>query len=147
VKIYLDACCLSRFTDDQLQLRIRDEATALERIFAQVRRGYLELISSEPLEDEVRRQPILQRRLEAETLLSLASKIVEVGDSVTQRARDLQSVGYGLYDALHLAAAESAGADVLLSTDDRFIKRAARRLGHPRVPVRNPVSWIKEQGL
>jgi hypothetical protein len=50
-------------------------------------------------------------------------------------------------DALHIAAAESARMDVLLSTDDRLIKRAARGLGNPRIPVQNPVSWIKEQGL
>ena len=64
-----------------------------------------------------------------------------------ERARELESAGYGLYDALHLAAAESAGAEVLLSTDDRFVNRAARRFGNPRIPVRNPVSWIKEQSL
>lgn len=45
------------------------------------------------------------------------------------------------------AAAESAAADVLLTTDDRFLKRTARKLGNPRIPVQNPLSWIKEQGL
>ena len=52
-----------------------------------------------------------------------------------------------VFDALRLAAAESAGADVLLSIDDRLIKRAARGVGTPRIPVRNPVSWSKEQGV
>ena len=56
-------------------------------------------------------------------------------------------LGYGPFDALHLAAAESAGADVLLTTDDRLLKRTARKLGNPRIPVQNPLSWIKEQGL
>ena len=59
---------------------------------------------------------------EVETLLSLAAHTVKVDHSVTQRARDLDAAGYALFDALHLAAAESAGADVLLS-------------------------WSKEQGL
>ncbi len=36
--------------------------------------------------------------------------------------------------ALHLAA-ESAGAKVLLSTDDRFVKRVTRGDGQPRVPA------------
>jgi len=146
VKVYLDACCLSRLTDDQSQARIREEAEAVEYVFARVRVGMVDLISSEALEDEVRRTPIPQRRLEAETLLSLASSTADVDDAVAQRARDLAAFGYGLFDALHLAAAESAGAGVLLSTDDRLIKRAGRGLGSPRIPVRNPVSWIKEQG-
>ena len=111
MKVYLDACCLSRLTDDQSQPRIH-----------------------------------MERRLEAETLLSLASKIVSVDDSVARRARTLVGLGYGPFDALHIAAGELARVDVLLSTDDRLIKRAARGLGNPRIPVRNPVSWIKEQG-
>jgi predicted nucleic acid-binding protein len=147
VRVYLDACCLSRLTDDQSQPRIREEAEAIERVFAKVRLGVMELISSEALEDEARRTPGMERRLEVETLLSLASSTVEVNDAIAERARELGTAGYSLFDALHLAAAESAGADVLLSTDDRLIKRAARGMGNPRIPVRNPVSWSKEQRL
>jgi len=147
VKVYLDACCLSRLTDDQAQPRIREEAEAIERVLTQVRLGLSDLISSEALEDEARRNPSMERRLEVETLLSLAAYTVEVDDSVTQRARDLGAAGYGPFDALHFAAADSAGADVLLSTDDRLIRQAARGVGAPRIPVRKPVSWSKEQGL
>jgi predicted nucleic acid-binding protein len=147
VKVFLDACCLSRLTDDQSQARIREEAEAIERILAGVRLGTVELISSEALEDEARRTPSIERRLELETLLSLASNTVEVGDAIAQRSQELASAGYGPFDALHLAAAESAGVDVLLSTDDRLIKRVARGMGNPRIAVRNPVSWSKEQGL
>lgn len=147
MKVYFDACCLSRLTDDQTQPRIREEAEAIEWVLTQVRLGLVDLISSEALEDEARRNPSMERRLEVATLLSLAGQAVEIDDEVTQRARDLGAFGYGLFDALHLAAAESAGADVLLSTDDRLIKRAARGVGAPRIPVRNPVSWSKEQGL
>lgn len=147
MKVYFDVCCLSRLTDDQTQPRIREEAEAVERVLTQVRLGLVDLIASEALEDEARRNPSWERRMEVGTLLSLGAHTVEVDDEVTQRARDLVAAGYGLFDALHLAAAESAGADVLLSTDDRLIKRAARGVGTPRIPVRNPVSWSKEQGL
>ena len=116
MKVYLDACCLSRLTDDQSQTRIREEAEAVEHILALVRVGTVDRISSEALEDEVRRAPTLKRRLEAETLLTLASTTAEVDGAIAQRARDLAAFGYGLFDALHLAAAESAGAEVLLST-------------------------------
>ena len=100
----------------------------------------MDLISSEALEDEARRNPSMERRLEAETFLSLAVTTVEIDDTVARRAQRLAGLGYGPFDALHIAAAESASVDVLLSTDDRLIKRAARGLGNPRIPVRNPVS-------
>jgi len=145
VKVYLDACCLSRLTDDQSQARIRAEAEAVERTFMLIRIGQAQLISSEALEDEVRRTPSIERRLEAEALLSLASVRVVIDVEVAQRARNLASIGYGVFDALHLAAAESAGAEIMLSTDDRLIRRAQRKAGSPRIPVRNPVSWIQEQ--
>ena len=147
MKVYLDACCLSRLTDDQSQTRIREEAEALEQILAGVRRGTVELLSSEALDDEVRRNPSTERRVEAQTTLSLAVTSIEIDEAIAVRARNLVGLGYGPFDALHLAAAESVGADVLLTTDDRLLKRTARRLGNPRIPTRNPLSWIKEQGL
>jgi len=44
-----------------------------------------------------------------------------------------------------LSSAEAGKADVLLTTDDRFLKRAARGIGSPRVLVLNPVNWLREQ--
>ena len=84
--VYLDACCLSRLTDDQSQARIREEAESIHRVF-----------------------------------LYLALATVEIDDEVAHRAQSLVGLGYGPFDALHIAAAESAGVD--------------------------PVSWSKEQGL
>ena len=147
MKVYLDACCLSRLTDDQSQARIREEAEAVEQVLLGVRRGTFALLSSEALDNEVQRNPSMERRVEAQTTLSLAATSIEIDEAIAVRARSLVGLGYGTFDALHLAAAESAGADVLLTTDDRLLKRAARKLGNPRIPLRNPLSWIKEQGL
>ena len=147
MKVYLETCCLSRLTDDQSQARIREEAEAVEQILAGVRRGTVELLSSDALDDEVRRNRSTERRVEAQTTLSLAVTSIEIDEAIAVRARSFVGLGYGPFDALHLAAAESAGADVLLTTDDRLLKRTARRLGNPRIPIRNPLSWIKEQGL
>ncbi|NCQ94607.1 MAG: type II toxin-antitoxin system VapC family toxin [Microcystis aeruginosa W11-06] len=40
-------------------------------------------------------------------------------------------LGFKFYDALHLAFAEAGGADVLLTTDDRLLRKAQqiRRAG------------------
>lgn len=147
MRVYLDACCLSRLTDDQSHSRIREEARAVEQVLAGVRRGAVTLFSSEALEEEVRRNPFMQRRVEAQTILGLALRRIEIDEAIAARARILAEFGYGGFDALHLAAAEAAAVDVLLTTDDRMLKRIGRKAGNPGVPVRNPVSWIKEQGL
>ena len=105
----------------------------------------IDLISSEALDDEVRRNPYTERRVEAQTILSLAVLSVEIDEPIISRARRLGVLGYGPFDALHIAAAESASVSALLTTDDRLLKRAVRKLGAPRIPVLNPVSWIKEQ--
>jgi hypothetical protein len=80
----LDVGCLTRFTDDQTQARIREEAAAIGR------------------------NPSLERRLEVEAFLTLASGTVEIDKGVASRAHELVALGYGLYDALHVNAAESA---------------------------------------
>jgi predicted nucleic acid-binding protein len=101
----------------------------------------------EALAEEIRRNPSAERRIESETLLAMASKAAEIDDRIADRANELQSFGYGAFDALHLAAAEAARVDVLLSTDDQFVRRASHGAGHPRVTVRNPLSWVREQRL
>ena len=50
-----------------------------------------------------------------------------------------------LVTVLSMLCAEAGVADVLLTTDDRFVGRAGRGLGSPRVRVLNPVAWLREQ--
>lgn len=144
MRIYLDSCCVNRLTDQQSQPRIREESEAIERILGSVRQGQIQWLSSEALIDEIEMSPQIARRRGNRALLALSSEVIETGDQILERARELQAVGYGAFDALHLASAETGGADVLLTTDDKFAKRAFRGDGAPRVPVRNPVSWWKD---
>ena len=76
--IYLDACRLSRLTDDQTQRRIREEAEAIERILAQTQAGVWAMVSSEALAEEVSRIRSAERRIAVEALLSLATRSVEL---------------------------------------------------------------------
>jgi predicted nucleic acid-binding protein len=142
-KIYLDACCLNRLTDDQSQQRIREEAEAVELILRRTHSGEVQWISSEALADEINRNPHMERRLENAALLKLAIQIISVDQETAGRAKHFEAAGYGAFDALHLACAEAAQVDVLLTTDDGFVRKASRRDGNPRVRVRNPVSWSK----
>jgi predicted nucleic acid-binding protein len=145
VRIYLDACCLNRLTDDQSQPRIAEEAEAVEQILRLLRAKTIEWLSSTALQAETSNNPDAERRYEVEVLLSLATSTIPLDSHIIDRAKELEAIGYGAFDALHLSSAEAGLADVLLTTDDRFLKRATRTVGSPRVRVLNPVEWLREQ--
>ena len=44
-------------------------------------------------------------------------------------------------DGLHVAAAEAASCDYLLTTDDKFLRRAARAVDAIHVKVLNPFDY------
>jgi predicted nucleic acid-binding protein len=69
---------------------------------------------------------------------------VGIGAKEERRAKELQAAGFQLFDALHIACAESARADVFLSTDDRLLKLAKRLSKRLRIRVENPLVWVEE---
>jgi predicted nucleic acid-binding protein len=138
---------LNRLTDDQSQRRIAEEAEAVEQILRLLRAKTIEWLSSTALVAETNSNPDQERRYEVGALLLLAKETIPLDGRIIQRAKELEAFGYGAFDALHLSNAEAGNAEVLLTTDDRFIKRAARAVGSPRIRVLNPVEWLREQGL
>jgi len=147
LRIYLDACCLSRLTDDQSQPRIAEEAEAVEQILQLLRANAIEWTSSVVLRAETSNNPDVERRRSVEVLLSLATHTIPLDGRIVQRAKELEAVGFGAFDSLHLSSAEAGTADVLLTTDDGFVKKAATDVGAPCVRVLNPVEWLREQRL
>ena len=147
MRLYLDACCLNRLTDDQSQARIRNEAEAVETILRAVREGKATWVSSTALEIEVSRNPDTDRRHDVVALLAFANEVVVPRPRSAERAAFLQTLGFDPFDALHLACAEQGQADVFLTTDDDLTRRAGRHSNELRTRVRNPVSWNQEAGL
>jgi predicted nucleic acid-binding protein len=145
-KIYLDACALNRLTDDQSQPRTRSEAEAVEKVLYLVWKGEAEWMASIVLEAEIRRNPDRERRNDALKLISLAGKVLRPHSVSIERARALEALGYGAFDALHLACAEQGFVDAFLTTDDRLIRQVGRDLGKPTMRVLSPVNWVQEVG-
>jgi predicted nucleic acid-binding protein len=123
---------------------VRAEAEAVEHIMRIVREGLATWVSSTVLNIELSRNPDPDRRRDAEALLSFANEIVVPKSAQADRARQIEAQGFSPFDALHLASAEQAGADVFLTTDDGLLRRARRSLGLLHIRVENPVSWYEE---
>lgn len=143
-KIYFDTCCINRPFDDQTQVRVRLESEAILGILGRVENGKWEWVGSEVLMDEIEQMPDSQRMSRVKLLSSFVREIVEIDEKEVERAKELQKEGFQIFDALHLACAESAKVDVFLSTDDRLLKQAKRVLERLRVRVENPLTWIEE---
>lgn len=144
MRVYLDNCCLSRPFDDQTQVRVRTEAEAILAVLQRVRRGEWTMIGSDALDDEISaiRDPV--RRGRTRRLASHASEHVPADADRMRRGKLLEAMGFRGYDSLHIACAEAAGADVLLTTDDAFVRRARRLKNLLGVRVANPLTWLNE---
>lgn len=143
-KIYLDTCCLNRPFDDQTQERIRLESEAVLAILSRIEKGEWDWVGSEVLMDEIEQTPDTQKLSRARLLSGFIKQKVEIGEKEAKRAKDLKKEGLQAFDALHLACAESAKADVFLSTDDRLLRLTKRISKRLKIRVMNPLAWVEE---
>ena len=143
MRIYLDVSCLNRPFDDQTQSRIRLESEAVILILEGIDAGRWEEVSSRMAELEVRaiRDEIRRRRV-AELL---PEGRMELTGPVFARARLLVTSGFKAADALHIATAEAHQADVLLTCDDRLLRRGRQLADELNIELANPVDCLKEQ--
>jgi predicted nucleic acid-binding protein len=145
VRIYLDACCLCRPFDDHGIDRNRLESEAIVMILDHVHRGEWELVGSETLDWELNSIPDWELRELVAGFRSLESESLGISIAIQERSEELLGFGFKPTDALHIACAESGNCDVLLTTDDRFLKAARRNADQINVRVENPLQWISEQ--
>jgi predicted nucleic acid-binding protein len=144
VKVYLNVSCLNRPFDDLEQARIRLEAAAVGMILERMDEGRWAHVSSEIAVIEIDANPDPQRRARVRLLLPEPRNRLPLTPPIFARATALEKLGFKPADALHVAAAEEAAADVLLTCDDRFCRTAQRHRKSLRVTVRNPIDWLQE---
>ena len=75
-------------------------------------------------------------------LYTSTSIYIEISDDIIRRAKELQKFNIKSFDALHLASTELGGADVLLTTDKKFLNRALN--SDTNIKISNPVIWLTE---
>lgn len=133
MRIYMDTCCYKRPFDDQTQDRIYLETEIILSIVAKCDRGEWVLLASEVLEYEFSNDKNIERGQYMIALYCNDSNAYPLTDDIKQRANEFQKNGVKLIDSLHLATAEYANADVLLTVDDQFFNSAKRTDSQMRV--------------
>ncbi|XOF32743.1 MAG: PIN domain-containing protein [Candidatus Electrothrix sp. YB6] len=69
---------------------------------------------------------------------------MKLDDDIYALAEKLKHLGIKSYDALHLCCAKKAGADVLLSTDDKLVKKSQKNKDVLDITVDNPLNWLRK---
>lgn len=141
--LYLDLNCFNRPFDDQQQDRIARETAAVFSVLQRIIDGVDHLAWSAVLEFENAQHPLTERRTEIAQWGHRALVNVGTSERVSARAQELTTAGAGALDAAHVACAEAAACDCLLTCDDRLV-RLARRVDLA-VRVQNPVAYVEEQ--
>lgn len=144
MRIYLNVSSLNRPFDDQEQVRIRLEAAAVGMILDRIDDGDWVHVSSEMAGIEIEANPDAERQARAKMLLPEANSIVMLTPEIFTRSEELQKFGFKPADAVHVAAAESAEVDILLSCDDQFCRTGRRCARKLRVRIDNPLAWLDE---
>lgn len=143
MKVYLDNCSLQRPLDSRTSTRIALEAEAILSTLALLESGSIGWISSEVLLFEIERGPSDARREYALAVLSRARVFTRLSERAEKRAAQFVAVGVKPLDALHLASAEEARADLFCTCDDRFLQKAKAIADLQMLPV-SPIELIRE---
>jgi len=140
--IYFDSCCYCRPYDDQTKTKIRAETSAIFDVIRKCRMeghriiGSLAIISElEQIDDDDEKRDAVMN-----FYFDTVDGDVRLSAQNYTRSDILEADGLGDMDSLHLAAAETAGATFLLTTDKNFIKICANK-NLSIVKVINPLNF------
>lgn len=143
MKVYLDNCCYNRPFDDQTQERIHLESEAILTILKKGQLREYEIIGSEILELEMERMQDTDKKQKVKELYEVADTIILYTEGIRKRSKDIMEKSkIRTFDSLHIATAEIADAAVMLTTDDRLEKMAAKL--DLKVRVMNPLIFAWE---
>lgn len=124
--VYLDMCCFNRPYDDQSQTRIRLETEAKLLIQENVREGQCKLAWSAVLDFECSKNPYPEHKQAIFHWRKLSGTFVTLTPTIITKAKDLEGSGIARFDALHVACALAAEADLFVTTDDRLLKKCRK---------------------
>ena len=143
MKVYLDNCCYNRLFDDRSNIKNYLEREAVLIIMQKAFDNELQIVGSDILRVEMSKISNEDKRYNVEGLYrSLVIDSVKATCEVGQRAVQIsEASNIRNFDSLHLASAE-IGADILLTTDMKFLKNSQRI--STKIAVKNPIEFVME---
>ena len=143
MRIYLDNCCFNRPFDDQTQERIHLESEAILTILKHGQLGEYSIVGSDILKLEIDRMHDDIKKYGVKELYDVVVENISYTESIRSRAQEIMAESkIRTFDSLHIAAAEAAAVDVLLTTDDKLEKMASKL--QLKVKVMNPLKFAWE---
>jgi predicted nucleic acid-binding protein len=139
--VYLDNCCYSRLTDKDASPDMAAEAAKIRAIINnRLVDGYV-IVGGFAVSIEIGNNPDDVTRMASKRLYDkIIIDEVKKSAQIIARAAKLQTMGLREMDSFHLAGAEEAGADYLVTVDKDFIKKCARS-NITAVKVINPLDF------
>ncbi len=109
----------------------------LSLVLTLIESGEAKLIRSPVHDLENSRNPFSLRRQWVQKCLLIAAETISLGETIKTRALVLEKNGGQVLNALHLAAAEAAGADRVLTCVDHLMRRYSGKM-----VVQSPLIFI-----
>lgn len=143
MRVYMDNCCFNRLLDDRSYFQIYYERNSIMLILELVEHSEILLLGSQMLVREINETKDAYRRSMLQMVYSLCSEEIQINEDILDRAEQVRHISNIKYkDSIHLACAEAAKADVLLTTDRKFMNNCNRIETFTR--VMNPNQWLLE---
>lgn len=143
MKVYLDNCCYNRLFDDRSYIKNYLERESVLIIMQKAFDNELHIVGSDILKVEMSKIKNEEKRNNVEGLYhALVVDLIKSTDEIGQRAAQIrEKSNIRSFDSLHLACAE-IGADVLLTTDIKFLRNSQRI--NTKIAVKNPIEFVME---
>lgn len=107
--------------------------------------GEWEWIGSEVLDIEIKNTPNIEKRRYLTKLLEFVHESLKIKNVDLARAKQLESMGFKSFDAMHIACAEKGNVETFLTTDDKLLKLSDRLINELNVKVLNPLTWLTKR--
>jgi predicted nucleic acid-binding protein len=139
----MDVCCLSRPFDNAQQDRVALESRAVLAVLKRCAQGSWILLTSKMIRRELAKINNDALREDIYSLFPYTTENISMNKSAAHRAKIFKQRGIGRFDSIHLALAESGGADIFLTVDDKLLRKA--KILNIKLEVKNPNDWMQEK--
>lgn len=143
LRVYLDNCCYNRILDDRSHSQIYYERNSIMLILELAEKAAIKIIGSQMLVKEINDTKDSYKKSVLLMMYGICSEEIKVNPLILDRAEEIRNNSNIKYkDSIHLACAEDAKVDVLLTTDRKFMNNS--RCLNTFTKVMNPNQWLLE---